>query len=233
LLGVEALTEVVDGVRQFTQRPGQLTRVTSDEELGWIDRGMEAYSATLPEGHRALLAQYRVVDVARQPGDRGHDGLVLLEGRDVDDALILEVREARPSALLALGVQPVYRDDAQRIVAGQRAMEAEADPLLGYAPHKRGQVGVTWRQRPVAVGTLAPETCRAAQLIAAATLAGRTLALAHARSGDRIAIASYLGGGDNFAEALATFAAKYAEQVVKDHAAVSKAVKSGKLTPSR
>lgn len=229
LLGVEDLTEVVERVRQFREQPGQLVRVTTDEELAWIDRGMEAYSATLPEGHRALLAQYHVVDVARQPGDRGHDALVLLEGRDVDDALILEVREARPSAMLLSGLEPLAPDDGQRIVAGQRAMEAEPDPLLGYVPAGTGEPGVTWRQRPVAVGTLAPEGCRAAQLVEAAGLAGRTLALAHARSGDRIAIASYLGGGENFADAMATFAARYTDQVLKDHAAVSKAVKAGKL----
>jgi len=202
-----------------------------------------SYGDTLAEDRRALLGQYRLVDVARKVVGVGSVGtrcsVALLVGRDDDDPLLLQVKEAGPS-VLAAHLTPRHQDDGgrhdnqgQRVVAGQRMMQAVGDILLGWQRLRGvdGQVRDFYvRQLADWKGIAVPERMDAGGLALFARLCGATLARAHARSGDRIAIAAYLGRGDTFTEAIAGFAEAYADQNARDHAALVAAARSGRIT---
>jgi uncharacterized protein (DUF2252 family) len=183
-----------------------------------------------------LLDGYRFVDMARKVVGVGSVGtrcwVVLTLGRDGNDPLILQVKEAQASVLERFLEPSPYGNHGHRVVAGQRLMQASSDLFLGW-DRADGMDGIArdYYVRQLLDGkvSLAVEDMRPAGLRLYAEFCGWTLARAHARSGDRIAIASYLGSGDVFDRALVRFAAAYADQNERDHRAVMDAIASGRV----
>ena len=158
--------------------------------------------------------------------------ILLMLGRDQDDPLFLQAKEAQASVLEPFVGASRYANAGQRVVEGQRLMQAASDIFLGW----QRTAGVDGVERDFYVrqlrdwkGSWAPESMVPQVMALYGRMCGRTLARAHARSGDRIAIASYLGKSDVFDRAIAAFAEVYADQNEKDHAALAKAVRSRKI----
>ncbi|MDH6545338.1 DUF2252 domain-containing protein [Streptomyces lavendulae] len=239
----DKLTRVVDGHRRIAADPPLLVPIADllpDAERSALERQfralIEQYAVTLPSDRRHLLADYHLADVARKVVGVGSVGtrcwIFLLLGRDGGDPLFLQAKEADESVLAEHLGASLYRNQGERVVAGQRLMQATSDIFLGW----QRVDGFDGRRRDFYVrqlrdwkGIAMPETMTPAQLEAFGGACGHTLARAHARSGDRIAIAAYLGGGDAFDRALVTFAEAYADQNERDHRALLDAVRAGRL----
>jgi uncharacterized protein (DUF2252 family) len=156
--------------------------------------------------------------------------VALFLGRDDDDPLVLQVKEARPSVLASLP-PPLTGSEGHRVVAGQRLMQAASDSFLGWAAGPRG---ASFYVRQLADMKWSLDIARVPPKSVSlfARLCGQALARAHARSGDRIAIAGYLGAGDQFDLAIAAFAEAYADRNALDHHAFQAAIASGRLRAS-
>jgi uncharacterized protein (DUF2252 family) len=232
LQALSRLTRVVDGRRIFEDDPPLLVRVMENEIREQIDEILEMYRSTLQDDRLRLLDRYRFVDVARKVVGVGsvgtRDYVVLLEGRDEDDPLILQVKEAEPSVLEVHLPQSAYKHQGQRVVEGQRLMQAASDIFLGWL---RGPAGrdFYWRQLRDMKGSVKVERTSPDELAIYASICGWALARAHARSGDRVQISAYLGKSERFDGAMVDFAVSYADQIERDHAALCAAVKSGKI----
>ncbi|MEE1800847.1 MULTISPECIES: DUF2252 domain-containing protein [unclassified Streptomyces] len=222
LRAVEELTGTAEGRRRIIHDPPLL------EPVGPLDTAMLrrifiGYRSTLPEEQRVLLDRFRLVDVARKVTGVGSVGtrcfVVLLEGRDAGDPLLLQIKEAERSVLEPHVQQSVYPHQGRRVVAGQRLLQATGDVFLGWVTGSEGR-HFYWRRLRDMKGPAAVEGMAPALLRTYAELCGGALARAHARSGDRIAIAHYLGGSDTFDRALADFALRYADRNRADHAAL-------------
>jgi uncharacterized protein (DUF2252 family) len=230
------LTETVNGMPRIIEAPPLITHLTDDHgELEQIARKAFAdYRRTLQEDHCQLLDRYRFVDLALKVVGVGSVGtmalITLLLGSDDGDPLFLQLKEAGPSVLEAYVGKSRYQNHAHRVVAGQRLMQAASDIFLGWirgsgAAHR----DFYWRQLRDMKGSFTTEGSRPAGLALYAGVCGWTLARGHARSGDRIAIAAYLGKNDRFDLAMADFAEAYADQVERDFALVQKAIKAGRV----
>ena len=203
-----------------------------------IKRLLAAYRHTLTHRHHPL-EEYRYVHAARKVVGVGSVGtrcyIVLLVGRDDRDPLFLQVKEAQPSVLERFLPPSAYPHAGERVVVGQRLMQAATDPFLGWQ-RIDGLDGVPRdyyvRQFHDWKGSAEVETMRVPGATLYSRICGATLARAHARWGDRIAIAAYLGTGPGFDRAIARFAVAYADQTERDHAAFAAAVASGRL-PAR
>jgi uncharacterized protein (DUF2252 family) len=200
-----------------------------------IKKLLSAYIRTLGRHHHPL-EEYRYVHVARKVVGVGSVGtrcyIMLMVGRDENDPLFLQVKEAQTSVLEPFLGASAYPHHGERIVAGQRLMQAATDIFLGWQRIK-GLDGATRdyyvRQFQDWKGGLDPDDLQVASGTLYSRICGATLARAHARWGDRVAIASYLGKGDAFDRAIARFAVAYADQNERDYAAFSEAVRSGRL----
>ncbi|MFD6229664.1 DUF2252 domain-containing protein [Streptomyces sp. NPDC060232] len=242
----DKLTEVVDGTPRIAADPpllvplgGLLPEDERDELVGRLSALVGHYGHTLESNRRALLEDYRLVDVARKVVGVGSVGtrcwILLLLGRDDRDPLFLQAKEADTSVLADHVGASLYANQGERVVSGQRLMQAASDIFLGWERVD----GIDGRKRDFYIrqlrdwkGIAMPETMSPAQLETFGNACGMTLARAHARSGDRVAIASYLGRGDVFDRALAEFAEAYADQNERDHQALVDAVRAGRL-PAR
>ena len=241
---LDKLTEVVDGARRIVSRPPLIVplrdvvgRPATDVLKAELDRLTGAYGASLSSHHRAFFEQYRFVELARKVVGVGSVGtrcwIALLVGDNDDDPLFLQIKQAEPSVLERFLGRSAHDNHGERVVAGQRLMQAASDFLLGWA-RMRGVDGVQRdyyvRQLRDWKGSLAVEDMQPAGMSVYGRLCAWTLARAHARSSDRAAIASYLGGSDCFDEAIASFAEAYAEQNEQDHEALLRAIRSGRMT---
>jgi uncharacterized protein (DUF2252 family) len=232
LQALSKLTRVVDGRRRFEEDPPLLTRVVEEELREQIDEILRMYRRTLQDDRRHLLDRYRFVDAARKVVGVGSVGtqafVVLLEGRDEDDPLFLQVKEAKASVLEPYLFRSTYKNQGHRVVAGQRVMQAASDIFLGWL---RGGAGrdYYWRQLRDMKGSAKVEGMSPDELAIYGRLCGWVLARAHARSGDRVQIAAYLGRSERFDGAIADFAKGYADQTERDHAALCAALKSGRV----
>ncbi len=198
---------------------------------------IDGYKRTLTTDRRYLLDQYRFVDIARKVVGVGSVGtrcwIVLLQGQDEADPLFLQVKEAPPSVLSAYAGASKYSNQGQRVIAGQRLMQAISDIFLGWqrVTGLDGQVRDFYvRQLRDWKFSLDVESMVPRGMRMYAGLCGWTLARAHARSGDRIAIASYLGRSDAFDRAIADFAVAYADQNQRDYDHLVQAIASGRIT---
>jgi len=243
------LTRVVDGRVRLLSDPPVLVPV-DELETGEIDPAVLAafltdmikrYARTLDSDRRYLLEQYEFCDMARKVVGVGSVGtrcwVILMLGRDATDPLFLQVKEAEPSVLSRFAGASGYRNQGQRVVAGQRLMQTSSDLFLGW---QHTDAGFDDRPRDfyvrqlrdwkfsLDIGLMIPDGLRRY-----ATLCGWTLARAHARSGDRIAIATYLGASDVFDQAVTEFAAAYADQTERDHKALVDAVAAGRIAAER
>jgi uncharacterized protein (DUF2252 family) len=196
------------------------------------------YRRTLETDRRYLLEQFEFADMARKVVGVGSVGtrcwIILMLGRDQADPLFLQVKEAEKSVLAAFAGASKYANQGQRVVAGQRLMQAASDIFLGW---QRTDKGLDGKARDFYVRQLRDwkfsfpiEQMIPRGVLMYGELCGWTLARAHARSGDRIAIASYLGGSDAFDRAIADFAVAYADQNERDYDALGKAAASGRVT---
>jgi len=204
-----------------------------DKELRSLFR---SYGKTLQGGARELFESYRYVDVARKVVGVGSVGtrarIVLLLGRDEEDPLFLQAKEAEASVLEPYAGKSRFANHGQRVVEGQWLMQAASDIFLGWVR----ATGIDGKQRDLYVRQLWDWKTSAdvdvmgpVQMAGYGEMCGWTLARAHARSGDRVAIAAYLGSGDVFDTAMAGFAEAYADQNERDYAALASAVKSGRI----
>jgi uncharacterized protein (DUF2252 family) len=233
LQALSKLTGIVDGRRRIIDDPPLLVRIPEGEELrARVNAILESYKRTLQEDRRHLLERYDFVDAARKVVGVGSVGtrafVVLLEGRDQDDPLFLQVKEAGTSVMEDHVPSSAYQHHGHRVVAGQRLMQAASDIFLGWFRGVEGR-DFYWRQLKDMKGSAKVEDMSPDELVIYAGLCGWALARAHARSGDRVQIAAYLGKSDRFDRAVADFAMTYADQNERDHAALYAAVKSGRL----
>jgi uncharacterized protein (DUF2252 family) len=233
LQALSKLTRIVDGRRKIIDDPPLLVRVPDGDELRvQVNAILESYKRTLQDDRRHLLERYRFVDVARKVVGVGSVGtrayVVLLEGRDENDPLFLQVKEAGPSVLEGHVPSSTHEHHGHRVVAGQRLMQAASDIFLGWFRGREGR-DFYWRQLRDMKGSAKIESFSPEELALYAGICGWALARAHARSGDRVQIAAHLGKSERFDGAVANFAAAYADQTERDHAALCAAVKSGRV----
>ncbi|HWI74744.1 MAG TPA: DUF2252 domain-containing protein [Baekduia sp.] len=238
------LTEMVDGRPRIVSDPPLIVTiedVATDDERPRIEefvRGiLRDYRRSLPNDRRHLLEQFHYAHAARKVVGVGSVGtrawIMLMQGRDADDPLFLQAKEAEASVLEPFLGRSAFANHGKRVVEGQRLMQAASDLMLGWV-RVEGLDGVQrdfyvrqlWDQK----GSAIVETMRPEIMMAYGHLCGWTLAKAHARSGDPIAIAGYLGAGPTFERALAAFAETYADQNERDFAAFRDAVDSGRLS---
>lgn len=237
------LTTIVDGEPRIVADPPLIVPIedlASGADKGEIEEfvhgTIRAYRRTLSPDRRRLLERYRYVHAARKVVGVGSVGtrawIVLMLGRDEADPLFLQLKEAQPSVLEPFLGESTFGQHGQRVVEGQRLMQAASDIMLGWirldAPDGESRhfyVRQLWDGKGSAmVETMTPET-----MDLYAQLCGRALAKAHARSGDAVAIAGYLGASDSFDRALAVFAESYADQNERDYAALQRAVASERV----
>jgi uncharacterized protein (DUF2252 family) len=233
-----------DGRLRIASAPPLLTPLS---ELADADEGeralrpiLDSYTATLSDDRHRLIDSYTYVDAARKVVGVGSVGtrawIVLMMGRDGEDPLFLQAKEAGPSVLEPYAGPSEYSNHGRRVVEGQRLMQAASDIFLGWVEAE----GLDARSRCFYVrqlwdgkGSVDVERISAEELGLYGALCARTLARAHARSGDRVAIAAYLGGGDVFDRAIGEFAERYADQNERDYAALLEAEKRGEVEVER
>ena len=216
-----------------------LADLLSGVDAAAAERGLHevlrAYRLTLPEDRRHLLEQFRLADIARKVVGVGSVGtrayVLLMLGRD-SDPLILQAKQAQTSVLEPYCGRSRYRNAGHRVVAGQRLIQAASDIFLGW--ESAGGVDGSRRDyylRQLRDGKASAEIEEMSpdRLTVYGELCGWTLARAHARSGDRIAIAAYLGKGDAFDTAVTEFAASYADRTVADHDLLARAAEQGRV----
>jgi uncharacterized protein (DUF2252 family) len=243
LAAFNKLTELVDGEPRIRSDPPLIVPVHELFDAGGdaaLEAGREVirqYRRSLPGDRRYLLERFRLVDAARKVVGVGSVGtrayILLFLGRDGEDPLFLQMKEAQPSVLESFLGHSRFRNDGQRVVEGQRLMQAASDTMLGWI-HATGIDGVERdfyiRQLWDSKGSATVDVMEPKTMAGYAQLCGATLARAHARSGDSVAISSYLGRTDAFDQALATFAELYADQNERDYEALKAAAQSGRVT---
>jgi uncharacterized protein (DUF2252 family) len=243
LRALAKLTETTDGELRFRSEPPllvpgeELVPAADGRSVAEIlEAVLAAYRDTLPCDRQHLLDGYRFRQLARKVVGVGSVGtrawVILLTGADDGDPLFLQAKEAEASVLEPYAGASRFRNHGRRVVEGQRLMQATSDIFLGWC----STVGLDGRQRAFYVRQLwdwkrsaEVERLTPRGLDVYAEMCGWTLARAHARSGDRIAIASYLGSGDAFDGAIADFSEAYAEQNRRDHQALLDAIDSGRV----
>jgi uncharacterized protein (DUF2252 family) len=243
LRALAKLTETTEGELRFRSEPPllvpgeELVPVADGRSVAELLEGvLDVYRETLPCDRQHLLDGYRFRQIARKVVGVGSVGtrawVVLLTGADDGDPLFLQAKEAETSVLEPYAGASRFDNHGQRVVEGQRLMQAASDIFLGWCR----TVGLDGRQRDFYVRQLwdwkrsaEVERLTPRGLDVYAEMCGWTLARAHARSGDRIAIASYLGSGDAFDQAIADFSEGYAEQNLRDHQALLDAIDSGRV----
>jgi uncharacterized protein (DUF2252 family) len=180
-----------------------------------------------------LLERFEIVDMARKVVGVGSVGtrafIVLLEGRDTGDPLFLQVKEATASVLEDRLPKSRYKQPGERVVQGQRMMQAASDIFLGWTRGVDVKRHFYWRQLRDMKGSAVVEAMSPVGLEVYARICGWTLARAHARSGDPLAICEYLGGDDTFDRSITQFSERYADQNEEDFQAFVKAVRSGRI----
>ena len=243
---VAKLTRLVDGRPRIISDPPLVVPIDEllprqEDEAAFESQllGLIAtYRRTLETDRRFLFETFRYADLARKVVGVGSVGtrcwILLMFGRDESDPLFLQVKEAQASVLARFVGASKYTNQGQRVVAGQRLMQASSDIFLGW---DRTEVGLDSQQRDFYVRQLRDwkyslpiETMLPRGMRAYGEACGWALARAHACSGDRIAIAAYLGGSDVFDKAIARFAAAYADQNERDHRSLADAVAAGRIT---
>ncbi len=240
---LDKLTYVVDGERRIISDPPLIVpveelfpEVESNAMVEIFHDVVRRYRQTLQTDRRHLLEQYKVSQMARKVVGVGSVGtrawILLLHGPRHEDVLFLQAKEAEASVLERFTKKSHYDNHGARVVAGQRFMQATSDIFLGWQRTK-GIDGVDRdyyiRQLQDWKGSVDPDTARSEGMKAYAELCGHSLARAHARSGDRIAIASYLGTNTTFDKALVRFSESYADQNERDYEAFAAACKNGRL----
>jgi uncharacterized protein (DUF2252 family) len=230
LRAASKLTEIVDGQRRVVHDPPLIYRLDKSEEATrvWVTELLTAYYESLEDSRKRLLSRYRLVDVAHKVVGVGSVGtrcfISYWEGNE-GDPLFLQVKQANASLLEPYLGRSEYEQPGQRVVTGQRLMQATSDIFLGYT--RSGEQDYFVRQLYDMKASADLEVIPAAYLVRYAALCGAVLARAHARTGDPVEIAGYLGKTDAFDKALVEFAFRYADQNDADYAVFKQAVADG------
>jgi uncharacterized protein (DUF2252 family) len=241
LRALAKLTEVVDGRHRIVSAPPGLIPLreleavyglNAEEMESGIRRQFDEYHSTLSPTRRTLLDRFEIVDLARKVVGVGSVGtrcfVLLLQGRDKRDPLFLQVKEATRSVLEAHLPETVFASPGERVVQGQQLMQAASDIFLGWSEGIQNDRYYYWRQLHDLKGSVDVAAMVPAGMTYYAQICGWTLARAHARSGDAVAIAAYLGD-KRFDAAIAEFAADYAHQNDLDYEAFVEAIRSGRI----
>jgi hypothetical protein len=229
----EKLTAVVDGRRVILEDPPVVTHVETTGGEAALEKVFTDYRATMPEHRREFLERYRFVDVALKVVGVGSVGtrcfVIVLQGRDENDPLILQAKEATASVMEPYLESSGHANHAQRVVVGQQLMQATSDIFLGWT---RGPGGRDFYLRQLwdMKGSVDTAILQPAGLGFYGGLCGWSLARAHASTGDAVAISSYLGTSDTFDGAIADFAETYADVNERDHAAYVAAIEAGRVS---
>ncbi len=231
---ISKMTEMVDGQRQFLNMPPLLIRIPLDADATKVIIGLlDQYKETLPADRRQLLRRYHLIDFAHKVVGVGSVGLLafvaLLQGRDPDDLIVLQVKQAVHSVLEPFTAPSMFDLSGERVVVGQQFMQAASDAFLGWIRGPRGKDFYVRQLRDMKYA-VDPARFTESSLRTYGTVCGRTLARAHARSGDPVAIAAYLGTSTKFDGAIRDFSLSYADQVDKDFAAFSAAIADGRVS---
>jgi len=242
LQALSKLCEFVDGQYRIVSQPPIVVPsrdlaatygLSADEATNVVHEQFRAYRATLQDDRRQLLERFQVVDMARKVVGVGSVGtrafIVLLQGRDEQDPLFLQIKEATASVLEAYQPKSRYRQHGERVVAGQRMMQAASDIYLGWTKGLDVRRHFYWRQLRDMKGSAVVEAMVPLGLTFYARICGWTLARAHARSGDPVAVAAYLGDSDEFDKGITDFSVRYADQNEQDYQHFTDAVRSGRL----
>lgn len=241
LQAARKLTEVIDGQRRFIDSPPVIERaesllgrqdVSMEASISSLPRAWEQYVETLQPDRRHLLSEYHYVDLARKVVGVGSVGTqawaLLLQGRDADDLLLLQLKEAQASVLEAFTRSSSHVQHGERVVNGQRLLQSASDIFLGWS----SLLGVDYYVRQLRDWEVSADldAMDADTMGVYGRLCGATLAKGHARSGDRVAISAYIGDDEAFDDAMKSFARVYAEQNQSDYAALQAAARSGAIT---
>jgi uncharacterized protein (DUF2252 family) len=221
------LTMMANGRPRITEEPPLRVRISDGEQADLIDHLLAGYRLTLAEDRRALFDRFTVVDVVRQVVGVGSVGmqvyLVLLEGRSGTDPLFLQVKQAGPAVYETHG-RPSHGNHGARVINGKRLMQSATDIFVGWGSLH----GKDYYVRQFRDMKIIPSTALIAPRLAEfATACGETLARAHARTGDPVAIDGYIGKGPRFTAAISQFAREYADQNQRDHAQLVSAIAAG------
>jgi len=238
LRAFDKLTDVVDGHRVIVPDPPRVVRI--DEELAAAESGavtafFERYRETLPFETRVLIDRFSLVDVARKVVGVGSVGtrclIVLLEAGD-GTPLFLQFKQAVASVLEPYLGASVFEQSGQRVVEGQRLIQATSDVLLGWArwqDEENQPIDFYFRQLWDGKGKIDVDQLGPKRMTAFAGICGKTLAFSHARSGDAMMIRGYIGDDEAFDDVMVEFADRYADRTVKDHAQLSEAIDDGAI----
>jgi uncharacterized protein (DUF2252 family) len=234
--------EVVDGRQRIVSQPPVIIplrdlaasyEMTPDQAWDAVEEQFRIYKATLSNDRRQMLDRFTMVDVARKVVGVGSVGtrafMVLLQGRDSADPLFLQVKEATTSVLEEHLPKSRYNTPGQRVVEGQRLMQATSDIFLGWTRGVQADRYYYWRQLRDMKASALVELMSPFAMTFYARMCGWTLARAHARSGDPIAVAEYLGPDGTVDKAIADFSARYADQNQRDYDAFVKAIADGRI----
>jgi len=230
----ESLTGVVDGRRVILDDPPVVTHVQADVlTADALEKVFTDYRATLAESRRDFLERYRFVDFALKVVGVGSVAtrcfVIVLEGRDEGDPLILQAKEATVSVLAPHYAPSLHANHAERVVVGQRLMQATSDIFLGWTKGPGGRdfyIRQLWDMK----GSVDTSILRPPGLAFYGGICGWALARAHARSGDAVAISAYLGTSDTFDGAIADFSETYADVNARDHDAYVAAIRAGRIS---
>jgi uncharacterized protein (DUF2252 family) len=247
LRAVERLTERRNGDLRFRSVPPLLVPLSelvdpndARRDIDIVNAALEQYAESLDEDRRYLFGTYRFVDMARKVVGVGSVGtrawVLLFAGRSGRDPLVLQMKEAQPSVLEPYLGRSEFENHGERVVRGQRLSQAAIDVFLGW----QRSVGLDGKEHDFYIrqlwdwkASIDLSRMTYSGLHAYTSACGWSLARAHARSGDRLAIAAYLGSGSNFDRAIARFSAAYADQNELDHARVADAVAAGEVPAIR
>ena len=223
---------------EFSSNFKELEKIEEDERKKFARESLEGawnqYLASMPDERRYLLQRYRMVDGALRVGGVGSVGtrcmILLLEARSAEDAIILQLKEAGPSVLEPYFPKRAYKQQGERVVIGQRLVQASSDMFLGWHTADRHYRNYYWRQLKDMKGSAKVEKMDEETLEHYLNLCAISLARAHARTGSPTATHSYIGSNKSFAKAIGKFAMSYADQTEADYEALVAAVKSGRVS---
>jgi uncharacterized protein (DUF2252 family) len=242
LQALSKLGELVDGRYRIVSQPPIVVPLRDlEQQYGMAPEDVQKvlhdqfrdYRSTLADDRRHLLEKFEMIDMARKVVGVGSVGtrafIVLLQGRDDQDPLFLQVKEATRSVLEDHLPKSKYQNPGERVVRGQRMMQASSDIYLGWTKGAQADRFFYWRQLRDMKGSALVDSMSALGLEQYAGMCGWTLARAHARSGDPVAMASYLGAADEFDQSITDFSQRYADQNETDYQAFVTAVRTGRI----
>lgn len=227
------MTAVVDGQRRIIDDPPIVEHLPDSMDTYDVRAMVDEYRTTLAEERRYLFDRFAIIDIARKVVGVGSVGThcwiaLSVADSEQDDPLFLQIKEATRSVMEPFVGRSAHRNHGERVVVGQRMMQAASDLFLGWMSSNEGRDYYVRQLRDMK-GSVRTEVMSASDLSAYGRRCASVLARAHARSGDPVAIAGYLGRSSTFDGAAATFARAYADQAERDHAELRRAITSGRV----